>query len=78
MDTLTGSNADPEYRSKRARQAAFARHSLDTYIDSIERRADELTDAQALRLRKITFKPESHKRSGGIPVLDGQLTVEDM
>jgi hypothetical protein len=36
-----------------ARQAAKARHSLDTYISSIVRRAPELTPAQVDKLRAL-------------------------
>lgn len=43
----------PEQLSDRARRAAAARHSLDSYIDSIVRRAPELTDEQIAKLRPI-------------------------
>lgn len=43
----------PEQLSARARKAAAARHSLDSYIDSIVRRAPELTAEQIAKLRPI-------------------------
>ena len=55
MSTVTEkqSAADPEYRHKRARKAAAARHSLDAYIRSIVDRAPELTPAQRDRLAVV-------------------------
>jgi hypothetical protein len=55
MSTVTEkpSAGDPEYRHKRARKAAAARHSLDTYIRSIVDRAPELTAEQRDRLAAI-------------------------
>jgi hypothetical protein len=51
--TETPSAADPEYRHKRARKAAAARHSVDAYIRSIVARAPELTPAQRDRLAVV-------------------------
>jgi hypothetical protein len=55
MSTVTEkpSAADPEYRHKRARKAAAARHSVDAYIRSIVARAPELTPAQRDRLAVV-------------------------
>ncbi|WP_157442073.1 hypothetical protein [Actinoplanes awajinensis] len=43
----------PEQLSDRGRKAAAARHSLDAYIDSIVRRAPELTPEQVEKLRPL-------------------------
>lgn len=40
----------PEELSAAGRKAAQQRHSLDTYVSSIERRADELTPELAARV----------------------------
>lgn len=48
----------PEQRTERARKAALARHSLDTYVKTVVDRAPELTLEQKSRLRAI-FAPES-------------------
>jgi hypothetical protein len=50
---VTGSPSDPEFRRRRAAQGAAARHSLDAYINSIVRRAPELTPAQLDKLRGL-------------------------
>lgn len=49
----SGKLADPEARRERARKAARARHSLDTYIKQIVDRAPELTAEQRDRLAAI-------------------------
>lgn len=46
----------PEQRTERARKAAAARHSLDTYINAVVNAAPELTDRQKARLTAI-FAP---------------------
>lgn len=46
----------PEQLSERARKAARARHSLDTYVKTVVDRAPELTEAQRTRLAAI-FAP---------------------
>jgi hypothetical protein len=50
---ITMAAANPVRRHEAARQAANARHSLDTYISSIVRRAGELTPEQVNRLRAL-------------------------
>lgn len=50
---FAGRLADPEFRAQRARKAAAARHSLDTYINAIVARAPELTAEQVETLRPI-------------------------
>ena len=50
VTTNKPSAADPEFRHERARKAAAARHSIDTYITSIVDRAPELTAEQRDRL----------------------------
>jgi hypothetical protein len=45
--------SDPEWRAERARKAAAARHSVDTYIDSIVAKAPELTAEQKSRLSNL-------------------------
>lgn len=46
----------PEQRSDRARKAAAARHSLDTYVKTVVDRAPELSESQRSRLAAI-FAP---------------------
>lgn len=43
----------PEWRRERARKGAAARHSLDTYVNAIVKRAPELTPEQVAKLRPI-------------------------
>jgi hypothetical protein len=45
--------ATPEQLTEAGKKAAAARHSLDTYINSIVRRAPELTAAQIDKLRPL-------------------------
>ncbi|HEY3516625.1 MAG TPA: hypothetical protein VGL98_06215 [Gammaproteobacteria bacterium] len=44
---------DEQFRKDRAKKGAAARHSLDAYINSIVRRARELTPEQIDKLRPI-------------------------
>lgn len=46
----------PQQRIERARKAAAARHSLDTYVKTVVDRAPELTESQKARLAAI-FAP---------------------
>jgi len=48
----------PAWRKERARKGAAARHSLDTYINTLVRRAPELTPDQIAKLRPILAKAE--------------------
>ena len=56
--TLTGDVRDPEFRRNRARKAAHASHSLDSYISRVVDRAPELTPAQRNRLATL-LRPTS-------------------
>jgi hypothetical protein len=69
MSTVTEkpSAADPEYRHKRARKAAAARHSVDAYIRSIVARAPELSDEQRSRLAAILRAGRTDDADGGGP-----------
>lgn len=46
----------PAQRTERARKAAQARHSLETYVKTVVDRAPELSEAQRARLAAI-FAP---------------------
>lgn len=50
---MPGKLDSPEWRSERARKAAAARHSLDTYIKAVAARRAELTDSQRDLLRAL-------------------------
>jgi hypothetical protein len=56
MTRSTGRNADPTFRSERARKAAAAAHAarakIEYHVGAIEARAGELTSEQATRLRR--------------------------
>lgn len=47
------STLTPEQRSEKARKAAAARHSLDTYVKTLVDRAPELTERQIAMLAPI-------------------------
>ena len=51
--TLTGAASNPDYRKRRAKKAAQARHSLSTYVKQVVDRAPELTPEQRDRLAAI-------------------------
>lgn len=55
--TNSGRLADPEFRRARARKAAAARHSLDTYVKAVVDRAPELTPQQRARLATLLHHP---------------------
>lgn len=50
---MAAAKKTPEELSAAGRKAAAARHSIDTYIDSIVRRAPELTPEQVAKLRPL-------------------------
>lgn len=56
---MPGKLADPRFRKERARKAGAASQTLDARIDSIVRRAPELTEAQKDRLRALLGARES-------------------
>lgn len=49
----TSTTQSAEWRRERARKGAAARHSLDTYVNALVRRAPELTPEQIAKLRPI-------------------------
>lgn len=50
---MPGKTDSPQWRTERARKAAAARHSLDTYVKTIVDRAPELTPEQRSSLAAI-------------------------
>lgn len=51
--STSGKNADPDFRSARARKATAARHSAAAYVDAVVRRAPELTENDLAKLRAL-------------------------
>jgi hypothetical protein len=49
---LAGKLADPQWRHERARKAASASHSLDSYVKRVHARRDELTPELVELLRE--------------------------
>lgn len=47
----TSTSMSPEWRQERARKGAAARHSLETYVSAVVKRAPELTPEQVAKLR---------------------------
>lgn len=62
MAASTSKLSDPVWRTERARKAAAARHSLDTYVKHVVDRAPELSPEQRARLAAI-FAPAADGRA---------------
>lgn len=68
MAASTSKLSDPAWRVERARKAAAARHSLDTYVKTIVDRAPELTPEQRARLAVLLAPAHAEGKVADTPI----------
>ncbi|SCL61068.1 hypothetical protein [Micromonospora peucetia] len=59
--TVTGRLNDPAYLSRRGKAGAQARHSVDTYVRALVKRAPQLTENHRAQLRALLASTDGGK-----------------